>query len=67
MIRQADDNDLDCLFFRLQRVFDDERFRSDVGDFECIQPSVTKIQSFLEERLSFKDTIPVAYVPYYLI
>ena len=34
MIRQADDNDLDCLFFRLQRVFDDERFRSDVGDFE---------------------------------
>ena len=42
MIRQADDNDLDCLFFRLQRVFDDERFRSDVGDFECIQPSVTK-------------------------
>lgn len=42
MIRQADNNDLDCLFFRLQRVFDDESFRSEVGDFDCVQPSVAK-------------------------
>lgn len=42
MIRLADNNDLDCLFFRLQRVFDDESFRTEVGDFDCVQPSVAK-------------------------
>lgn len=42
MIKQADKNDLDCLFFRLQRVFDDDSLRSEVGDYDCLQPDVTK-------------------------
>lgn len=42
MIKQAEADDLDCLFFRLQRVFDDESFRSEVDDYECVQPSVRK-------------------------
>lgn len=58
MIRQADDNNLDCLFFRLQRVFDDERFRSEVGNFDCVQPSVTK-----DVILSGREAVLQGYNP----
>lgn len=58
MIRQADDNNLDCLFFRLQRVFDDESFRSEVDDYECVQPSVTR-----NTILSGREAILQGYNP----
>lgn len=58
MIKQADDNNLDCLFFRLQRVFDDERFRSEVGNFDCVQPSVTK-----DVILSGREAVLQGYNP----
>ena len=58
MIRQANDNNLDCLFFRLQRVFDDESFRSEVDDYECVQPSVTR-----NTILSGREAILQGYNP----
>lgn len=58
MIRQADDLNLDCLFFRLQRVFDDESFRSEVDDYECVQPSVTR-----NTILSGREAILQGYNP----
>lgn len=58
MIRQADDLNLDCLFFRLQRVFDDDCFRSEVDDYECVQPNVTR-----NAILSGRDAILQGYNP----
>lgn len=58
MIKQADDNNLDCLFFRLQRVFDDDCFRSEVDDYECVQPNVTR-----NVILSGRDAILQGYNP----
>lgn len=58
MIMQADDNNLDCLFFRLQRVFDDDCFRSEVDDYECVQPNVTR-----NVILSGRDAILQGYNP----
>lgn len=58
MIRQADDNNLDCLFFRLQRVFDDDSFRSEVSDFECVQPGVAR-----NTILSGREAILQGYNP----
>lgn len=58
MIRQADDINLDCLFFRLQRVFDDDSFRSEVDDYECVQPNVTR-----NAILSGRDAILQGYNP----
>lgn len=58
MIRQADDNNLDCLFFRLQRVFDDDSFRTEVCDYECVQSSVTQ-----NAILSGREAILQGYNP----
>ena len=58
MIRQTDDINLDCLFFRLQRVFDDDCFRSEVDDYECVQPNVTR-----NAILSGRDAILQGYNP----
>ena len=58
IIRQADDLNLDCLFFRLQRVFDDDCFRSEVDDYECVQPNVTR-----NAILSGRDAILQGYNP----
>lgn len=58
MIKDADENRLDCLFFRLQRVFDDDCFRNEVSDYECIQPSIT-----LNTILSGREAILQGYNP----
>ena len=58
MIRQTDDINLDCLFFRLQRVFDDDSFRCEVDDYECVQPNVTR-----NAILSGRDAILQGYNP----
>lgn len=58
IIKQAEDNALDCLFFRLQRVFADDSFRREVEELECVQPSVVK-----NTLLSGREAILQGYDP----
>ena len=58
IIQKAEEKELDCLFFRLQRVFAEDSFRSEVEEFECVQPSVVK-----NSLLSGREAILQGYNP----
>lgn len=42
LINEAEIANLDCLFFRLRRIFENDGLKKEVGSYECMQPSVQK-------------------------
>lgn len=42
LLSKVEKENLDCLFFRLKRVFEKEQMCQEVGVYECVQPQVEK-------------------------